>query len=182
MAAMLAACGDSGPVFKGSDITGTDLGQGLALQDFNGQPRTLKDYEGKVKVVFFGYTQCPDVCPTSLAGLSEVMKTLGADAKQVQVLMISVDPARDTAEVLKQYMTAFDPTFVGLRGDDEQTRKAAATFKAYYAKAPTPDGKGYGMDHSAAFYLLDRKGAARVLASNDTGPANLVHDIKALLD
>jgi len=176
----LAACGESAPQFKGSDITGTHLGQGVALTDFNGQPRTLKDFAGKVQVVFFGFTQCPDVCPTSLAELSDVMQQLGPDADRVQVLLITVDPERDTPEVLKQYVTNFDPRFLALTGSADQIKQAAASFKAYYAKVPRPDGD-YTMDHTAAFYLLDGKGEARVLANNNIGADALAHDIKALL-
>jgi protein SCO1/2 len=182
LVALVSACGPSAPTFQGSDISGTDIGHGLALTDDNGQPRTLKDYDGKVKLVFFGYTQCPDVCPTSLAGLSDVMKKLGSDADQVQVLMISVDPERDTQAVLKQYVTAFDPRFMGLRGTDEQTKQAAQSFKAYYARGDATDGKNYGVDHSSVFYLMDRKGQPRVLASNTIGTDALVHDIRALLN
>ncbi|WP_144629770.1 SCO family protein [Bordetella genomosp. 13] len=180
MALVLAACGESTPTFKGSDITGTHLGKDLALTDHNGKPRTLKDFAGKVQVVFFGFTQCPDVCPTSLVELSEVMKKLGADADRVQVLLVTVDPERDTPDVLKQYVTSFDPRFLSLTGDAEQIRKAAASFKAYYAKVPRKDGD-YTMDHTAAFYLMDGKGEARVLANNNVGADALVHDIKALL-
>lgn len=178
--ATLAACGETAPAFKGSDITGTHLGKNLDLVDFNGQQRTLASFAGKVLVVFFGFTQCPDVCPTSLAELSEVMQKLGADADRVQVLMISVDPERDTAEVLRQYVSTFDPRFLGLRGTAEQTKRTAASFKAYYAKVPRPDGD-YTMDHTAAFYLFDGKGEARVLANNNIGADALAHDIKALL-
>lgn len=176
----LAACGESPPKFKGSDITGTHLGKGLALTDHNGQARTLQDFSGKVQVVFFGFTQCPDVCPTTLAELSQVMTKLGPDAERVQVLLISVDPERDTPEILKQYVTTFDPRFLALTGTPDQIRQAAASFKAYYAKVPRPDGD-YTMDHTAAFYLLDGKGEARVLANNNIGADNLAHDIKALL-
>lgn len=176
----LAACGDNAPQFKGSDINGTQLGRGLELSDYNGKTRTLQDFAGKAVVVFFGFTQCPDVCPTSLAELTEVMKKLGPDAERVQVLLITVDPERDTPEVLKQYVTAFDPRFLGLTGTPDQVKKAAASFKAYYAKAPTKDGN-YTMDHTAAFYLLDGKGESRVLANNNIGVDALVHDIQALL-
>lgn len=176
----LAACGDNTPQFKGSDISGTQLGRGLELSDYNGKTRTLQDFAGKAVVVFFGFTQCPDVCPTSLAELTEVMKKLGPDADRVQVLLITVDPERDTPEVLKQYVTAFDPRFLGLTGTPDQVKKAAASFKAYYAKAPTKDGN-YTMDHTAAFYLLDGKGESRVLANNNIGVDALVHDIQALL-
>ena len=130
-------------------------------------------------MAFFGFTQCPDVCPTSLAELAEAMKKLGADADRVQVLLITVDPERDTPDILKQYVTAFDLRFLGLTGTPDQV-KAAASFKAYYAKAPTKDG-GYSMDHTAAFYLLDGKGESRVLANNNIGVDALVHDIQALL-
>ena len=179
-ALVLAACGQSAPQFKGSDITGTRLGQGVALTDFNGQPRTLKDFAGKVQVVFFGFTQCPDVCPTALAELADVMQKLGPDADRVQVMLITVDPERDTPAVLKQYVTTFDSRFLGLTGTAEQIKQAAASFKAYYAKVPRPDGD-YTMDHTAAFYLMDTKGEARVLANNNLGADALAHDIKALL-
>ncbi len=180
VAAVLAACGDSKPVFKGSDITGTQLGRGMELSDHNGKLRQLSDFSGKVVVVFFGFTQCPDVCPTALAQLTEVMKKLGPDADRVQVLLISVDPERDTPEVLKQYVTAFDPRFLGLTGTPDQVKKAAASFKAYYAKSPTKDGN-YTMDHTAAFYLLDGKGEPRVLVNNNVGMDALTQDIQALL-
>jgi len=176
----LAACGQQPPEFRGSDITGTQLGRGLSLVDHNGAPRTLADYAGKVVVVFFGFAQCPDVCPTSLAELAQVMKTLGEDAGRVQVLMVTVDPERDTPEVLRQYVTAFDPRFVGLTGTPEQIKQAAASFKVYYAKVQR-DGGDYTMDHTAAFYLLDGKGEARVLASNNAGAEALAHDIEQLL-
>jgi len=178
--AALAACGESAPQFKGSDITGTHLGKDLALTDNTGKPRTLKDFAGKVQVVFFGYTQCPDVCPTSLAELSDVMTRLGKDADRVQVLFITVDPERDTPEILTQYVTTFDPRFLALTGTPDQLRVAAMSFKAYYAKVPAKDG-GYTMDHTAAFYLLDPKGEARVMANSNIGAEALAHDIKALL-
>ena len=181
VAALLAACGESAPAFKGSDITGTQLGKKLALVDHNGKPRTLQDFAGKAVVVFFGFTQCPDVCPTSLAELSQVMKQLGPDADRVQVLLVTVDPERDTPEILKQYVTTFDPRFLGLTGTPEQIKQAAAPFTAYYAKVPTQDGANYTMDHTAAFYLFDGKGESRVLATNTAGAEALAHDIKALL-
>lgn len=178
---LLSACSEPAPSFKGNDISGTELGKSLTLTDHNGQARTLKDFEGKVTVAFFGFTQCPDVCPTALAELSQVMSQLGNDAERVQVLMISVDPERDTGEVLKQYVTTFDPRFLGLTGTPEQVKQAAASFKAYYAKVPTEGGKNYTMDHTAAFYLLDAKGESRVLANNKLGADALTHDIKVLL-
>jgi protein SCO1/2 len=181
VAALVAACGQGTPAFKGSDITGTHLGKDLSMIDQDGRPRTLADYAGKVKVVFFGYTHCPDVCPTSLAELAQVMQALGSDASRVQVIMITVDPERDTPEVLKQYVQTFNPAFVGLTGTPEQVKQAATSFKVYYAKVMAKDGADYSMDHSAAFYLLDGSGEARVLAGNGTDGESLVHDIKALL-
>ena len=176
----LAACGRQPPEFQGSDITGTQLGRDMALVDHSGAPRTLADYAGKVVVVFFGFTQCPDVCPTSLAEMAQVMEKLGEDAEQVQVLMVTVDPERDTPEVLRQYVTAFDPRFVGLTGTPEQIKQTAASFKVYYAKAQR-EGGDYTMDHTAAFYLLDKQGEARVLVSNNAGVDVLSHDIEQLL-
>ena len=182
VAGVLAACSEPAPSFKGNDISGTKLGQALALNDHNGQARTLKDFQGKVVVAFFGFTQCPDVCPTALAELSQVMEKLGPDADRVQVLLITVDPERDTPEILKQYVTTFDPRFLGLTGTPEQVKATAASFKAYYAKVPTADGKNYTMDHTAAFYLFDGKGESRVLANSTIGVDAMVHDIKLLLD
>lgn len=181
VAGLLAACGQDAPSFKGSDISGTHLGKNLSMVDQDGRPRTLADYAGKVLVVFFGYTQCPDVCPTSLAELAQVMQALGPDASRVQVIMITVDPERDTPEVLKQYVQTFNPSFVGLTGTPEQVKQAATSFKVYYAKVPAKDGNGYSMDHSAAFYLMDKQGEARVLAGNGSDVDSLAHDIRALL-
>ncbi|AZY50601.1 SCO family protein [Bordetella avium] len=181
LAGGLAACGDAPPPFKGSDITGTQLGKKLALTDMNGQPRTLSDFAGKVAVLFFGFTQCPDVCPTALAEMAEVMQALGPDADRVQVLLVTVDPERDSPEVLKQYVSSFDKRFLALTGTPEQIKQAASSFKAYYAKVPTKDG-GYTMDHTAAFYLIDGKGESRVLANSNLGVPALTNDIKLLLD
>ena len=183
LCAALAACGKEAVQFKGSNISGTKLGEeGVALTDQDGQPRTLADYAGKVVVVFFGFTQCPDVCPTALAELSQVMGELGPDAKRVQVVLITVDPERDTPEILKQYVQAFNPSFAGLTGTPEQIKAAANSFKAYYAKSPSPDGSTYTMDHTGAFYLMDTKGKARVLVPNGSGVQAMTHDIKLLLD
>lgn len=178
--ALAAGCGPSKPSFQGSDISGTNLGRGLRLTDHNGQLRTIDDFKGKVVMAFFGFAQCPDVCPTALAELAQVMKNLGPDADKVQVLMITVDPDRDTQDVLKQYVTAFDPRFLGLRGDAQALKQTADSFKAYYARA-AGSSANYSMDHTAAFYILDREGSARVLANNTIGAPALEHDIKALL-
>lgn len=176
----LAGCTDQPAAFRGSDISGTKLGQQWKLTDMNGQARDQSSFVGKVQLVFFGFAQCPDVCPTSLSELSEAMKLLGPDADRVQVLLVTVDPERDTPDLLRQYLSAFDPRFMGLTGTPEQVRQAASSFKAYYSKVPRPGGD-YTMDHSASFYLLDRNGEARVLLSNNMGAAAIAHDIKALL-
>ena len=176
----LAGCTDQPAAFRGSDISGTKLGQQWKLTDMNGQVRDQSSFAGKVQLVFFGFARCPDICPTSLSELSEAMKLLGPDADRVQVLLVTVDPERDTPDMLRQYLSAFDPRFMGLTGTPEQVRQAASSFKAFYSKVSRPGGD-YTMDHSASFYLLDRKGEARVLLSNNAGAAAIAHDIKALL-
>ncbi len=177
----VSACGESSSVkFKGSDISGTKIGGGWALAGMDGKSYTSTDFAGKVQLVFFGFTQCPDICPTALAELSEMMRTLGDQASRVQVLMITVDPERDSPEVLRAYVSGFNASFLGLTGTPAQIKQVAASFKAYYAKAPAAKG-GYSMDHSSSFYLLDPKGDARVLVSNTAGTAALAHDIKLLL-
>lgn len=179
-ATLLTGCDDATPGFKGSDISGTRIGRDWTLTGMDGKTYTLQSFAGKVVLVLFGFTQCPDVCPTSLAELAQVMKLLGSQADQVQVLMISVDPERDTPEVLRAYISGFDPRFMGLTGTPEQVKQAAASFKAFYAKAPTASG-GYNMDHSASFYLLDPKGEARVLLANNVGADTIAQDIRTLL-
>jgi len=183
LAATLAACGKSAPEkvsFHGSDITGSGLGSDLAMVDQTGKLRTLADYRGKVVIAFFGFTHCPDVCPTAMAHLAQTLSLLGDQAKQVQVIMISVDPERDTPEIMGHYVTAFDPSFVGLTGTPDQLKETARSFKAYYAKVKDDQG-GYSMDHSASFYLFDPKGDIRVLARPDMPAKDLAEDIKALL-
>ncbi len=181
LSAALAGCGDSsGPAFTGSDITGTHMGQGWTLTGTNGKPYTLQSFAGKVTLFFFGYTQCPDVCPTTLAELAQVVHLLGDQASRVQIVMITVDPERDTPEVLGAYVSSFDPSFLGLTGTPEQVKVAAGAFKAYYAKVAQANG-GYSMDHSASFYLFDTQGEARVLLNNSASAAVVAHDIEALL-
>lgn len=177
---LLAGCKDATPQFKGSDITGTRLGKDLALTGTDGKAYTLEALKGKVSLVLFGFTQCPDVCPSSLAELTQVMKLLGKDAKRVQVVLITVDPERDTQEVLRAYVSGFNPDFLGLTGTSEQVKKTAASFKVYYAKTAGAQGN-YSMDHSASFYLMDAQGESRVLLSNNIGAAAIAHDIQLLL-
>jgi protein SCO1/2 len=177
---LLVSCKDATPQFKGSDITGTRLGKDLALTGTDGKAYTLEALKGKVSLVLFGFTQCPDVCPSSLAELTQVMKLLGKDAKRVQVVLITVDPERDTQEVLRAYVSGFNPDFLGLTGTSEQVKKTAASFKVYYAKTAGAQGN-YSMDHSASFYLMDAQGESRVLLSNNIGAAAIAHDIQLLL-
>lgn len=177
----LTACSDDPIEFLGSDISGTGLGSELAIPDTTGQVRTIGDYKGKVTVVFFGFTQCPDVCPTALAELSQTMSLLDDKADDVQVLLISVDPERDTPEILSAYVNAFHPSFVGLTGTTDQLHKAAQSFKAYYAKAPGPTPEQYTMDHTASFYVFDKKGEVRVLIPGDAGASEIAADIRQLL-
>lgn len=181
LAAALAACSSEPVEFKGSDISGTGLGADLAMPDTTGQMRTPADFKDKVTVVFFGFTQCPDICPTALAELAQTMSLLDDQAKQVQVFLISVDPERDTPEILTAYVSAFHPNFTGLRGSAEQLLRAAQSFKAYYAKAPGPTPEQYTMDHTASFYVFDKKGDVRVLIPGDASAADIAHDIQQLL-
>jgi len=181
LAPMLGACGKEEPAFIGSDITGTELGKDMAMIDGSGQLRTLADYKGKVVVVFFGFTQCPDVCPTAMAELAQTMELLGDDAAKVQVLMVSVDPERDTPEILSAYVSAFNPNFVGLTGSPEQLSTTAKSFKAYYAKSPGATPDQYSMDHASSFYLIDTEGEARVLVSGNASAQDMANDISQLL-
>jgi protein SCO1/2 len=186
LAAVLTGCdrlGSSGNKveFRGVDITGASYARTLNLPDLNGQPRTLGDFKGKVTVVFFGYTQCPDVCPTTMAELAQVKKSLGADGDRVQGVFVTIDPERDTPEILKSYMASFDPSFVALRGTLEQTAAAAKEFKVFYAKVPGATEGSYTMDHTAGTFILDAQGNPRLFERYGGGPEALTVDIKALL-
>lgn len=176
--ALLAGC-DSGPKFKSTDITGADYGKSLELTDHNGKLRHLEDFRGKAVVVFFGFTHCPDVCPTTLAEMSQVVKQLGPDGDRVQVLLVTVDPERDTREALAKYVTAFDPRFLGMYGDLEQTRRVAKDFKIYFEKRKT--GSTYSIDHSAQSYVIDPQGRLRLFVRHDRIGADLADDLKVLL-
>lgn len=179
----LAGCSDSSTTsFHGIDLTGADYAKDFALQDFNGQPRTLQDYRGKIVVIFFGYTQCPDVCPTSLSELVAAKKLLGADGDKLQGLFVSVDPERDTPEVLKAYMANFDPTFVALYASSpEKLAEVAKHYKVYYKKVEGKTPTSYTMDHSAGMYIYDTQGRLRLYARYGSGPEALAADIKKLL-
>ena len=180
-AAAVAGCGDKPASFRATDITGADFGKGFSLTDHTGAPRTLADYRGKVVVMFFGFTHCPDVCPTTLAEMARAMKQLGPDADRVQVLLVTIDPKRDTPEVLKPYVTAFDPRFVGLTGDVEAIKRTTREFKMIAQKSPGPDPANYTMDHSAGTYLFDTEGRLRLFMGYGQGADVLAHDIRVLL-
>jgi protein SCO1/2 len=181
LVALAAGCGPDAPKFKASDVTGTAYGRDFRLIDHTGKPRTLADYRGKAVVLFFGYTQCPDVCPTTLSELSEAMKRLGPDADRVQVLFVTIDPERDTPELLANYVPAFDPRFVGLYGDAEATARTAKEFKVIYQKQPGPTPATYTMDHSAGTFIFDPQGRLRLYVGYGQGPDVFVHDLRALL-
>jgi protein SCO1/2 len=181
-AAGLAGCGErpQAAKFRLTDVTGADFGKELNLTDHDGRPRTLADFRGKVVTVFFGFTHCPDVCPTTLAEMAQVVKALGPDADRVQVLFVTVDPERDTQQVLKLYVPAFNPAFLGLYGDAEATARVAKAFKVYYQKQPARDGR-YSVDHSAGTYIFDAEGRLRLFAQYGAGAPALLHDIRLLL-
>jgi len=179
----LAGCDRAGSSarFNGADITGAEYARTLALPDQNGQPRTLADFKGKVTVVFFGYTQCPDACPTTMAELAQVKKLLGKDGERLQGVFVTIDPERDTPQVLKPYMESFDPSFVALRGTPEQTAATAREFKVFYAKSPGKTPDSYSMDHTAGSYVFDTQGRVRLFESYGRGAEALVADLKVLL-
>ena len=176
----IAGCG-GGPKFRSTDITGADFGKSLELKGHDGKPRTLADFRGKLVVLFFGYTHCPDICPTTLADVAGVMKALGKDAARVQVLFVTLDPERDTAEVLSKYVPAFDPAFLGLYGDAAATERAAKEFKIFYEKRPGSAPGAYAVDHSAQCYVLDAQGKLRLLVRNDRIAQDLADDLRVLL-
>jgi len=167
--------------FQNTDITGIDYAKDIALTDHTGKPRTLADFKGKVVVMFFGYTQCPDVCPTTMAEMAGVMQKLGPQADQVQVLFVTLDPERDTQELLASYVPAFDKRFVGLRGTPEQTARVAKEFKVFYAKVPGSSPGSYTIDHTAGSYVFDREGRPRLFIRHAGGADPIVHDLRQLL-
>ncbi|MDL5032829.1 SCO family protein [Pelomonas sp. APW6] len=167
--------------FKGVDLTGAKYARELQLPDIDGRSRSLADFKGKVVVVFFGFTQCPDVCPTTMAELAQVKKTLGADGDKVQGVFVTVDPDRDTPELLKAYLGSFDPSFVALRGTADQLKAAAQEFKVYYAKVPGKTPETYTMDHTAASFIFDTEGRIRIFSRYGSGAEALSQDIQTLL-
>ena len=183
-AAGLAACdrGTGGAAsFKAVDITGAEYGRDFELSDADGKLRRLADFKGQVVVLFFGFTQCPDVCPTTMLELASVKKALGADGARVQGIFVTIDPERDTPVLLKAYIDHFGAGFVALRGTPEQTKAVAQHFKVFYAKVPGPTESSYTMDHTAGSYVFDAKGRLRLFTRYGTGAEAMAHDLKLLL-
>jgi protein SCO1/2 len=177
----LAACSDRKPSFNAVDITGADYAKGFTLADADGKQRTLADFKGKVVVMFFGYAQCPDVCPTTMTEMAQVKQQLGSDGEKLQVLFVTVDPERDTPTVMKAYMGAFDPSFVALIPTPEQLPALTKDYKVYYKKVEGKTPTSYSMDHSAASFVYDTEGRLRLYARYGAGVPAMVSDLKALL-
>jgi protein SCO1/2 len=180
-AGLLAACSPDKPAFKSIDLTGADYANGFSLPDHNGQTRTLKDFAGKIVVVFFGFTQCPDVCPTSMAELAQVKQQLGKDGDRLQGIFITLDPERDTPELLKAYMANFDPSFLALRPTLAQLPQVSKDFKIYYKKVEGKTASSYTLDHSAGSYVYDDQGRVRLYSRYGAGAGALASDIALLL-
>lgn len=178
----LAACDATKPsAYKAIDITGAEYAQDLGLADTEGRVRHIADFKGKLVVVFFGFTQCPDVCPTTMLELAEVKKAMGADGEKVQGIFVSVDPERDTPEVLKAYVANFSTDFIALRGSLDETKAIAKRFKVFYAKVPGKTETSYTMDHTAGSYVFDTQGRVRLFTRYGTGAEALKHDLQLLL-
>lgn len=183
LAAVLQGCERAGAPapFKAVDITGAPYAQDLDLPDTDGKRRHIADFKGKLTVVFFGFTQCPDVCPTTMLELAQVKKALGADGDKVQGIFISLDPERDTPEILKAYVQNFSPDFIALRGTLEETQAAAKRFKVFYAKVPGKTEGTYSMDHTAGSFVFDAQGKIRLFTRYGAGAEALKHDLQLLL-
>ncbi|HXE37993.1 MAG TPA: SCO family protein [Azonexus sp.] len=179
--ALLAACGREPVAFRNTDLTGATFGRALALSDHHGQLRLLADFRGKVVVLFFGYTTCPDICPTMLARLASVMQTLGGDAERVQVLFVTLDPERDSAERLKTFVPWFHPSFLGLRGDTEQTKTVTKEFRIFSARKEVGGELGYVLDHSSGAYVFDPAGQLRLYVKDTASVEDIAVDIRQLL-
>lgn len=179
--AFLCACDRSAPIFHATDITGADFGRSFALTDHNGRRVASADFRGKAVVIFFGYTQCPDICPTALVTMKEAMALLGADADRVQVLFVTVDPERDTQAVLAAYVPWFDARFLGLYGDEQTTLATAKEFRVFYSKVKGETALGYSIDHSATSYAYDPQGHLRLLIRHGETPQHIAEDLQKLL-
>lgn len=180
LALLLAGC-DSRPQFVNTDISEADYARDFALTDHNGKPRTMADFRGKAVVIFFGYTQCPDVCPTTMTGMAEALKLLGGDAAKVQVLFVTVDPERDTQQLLAQYVPVFNPSFLGLYADAQTIARTAQEFRVFYKKQPGSTPTTYTVDHSAGSYVYDPQGRLRLYIKHGEKPEVIANDLKLLI-
>ncbi|MBK7137158.1 MAG: SCO family protein [Rhodocyclales bacterium] len=180
LALLLAGC-DSRPQFVNTDISEAGYARDFALTDHNGKPRTMADFRGKAVVIFFGYTQCPDVCPTTMTGMAEAMKLLGGDAAKVQVLFVTVDPERDTQQLLAQYVPVFNPSFLGLFADAQTIARTAQEFRVFYKKQPGSTPTTYTVDHSAGSYVYDPQGRLRLYIKHGEKPEVIAKDLKLLV-
>ena len=180
LALLLAGC-DSRPQFVNTDISEADYARDFALTDHAGKPRTMADFRGKAVVIFFGYTQCPDVCPTTMTGMAEAMKLLGGDAAKVQVLFVTVDPERDTQQLLAQYVPVFNPSFLGLYADAQTIARTAQEFRVFYKKQPGSTPTTYTVDHSAGSYVYDPQGRLRLYIKHGEKPEVIANDLKLLI-
>ncbi|WP_396435301.1 SCO family protein [Limnohabitans sp.] len=180
-AGFLSGCGDDKAAFRGVDITGANYAQGWTLSDQDGQVRTLKDFKGQAVVVFFGFTQCPDVCPTALQEIAQAKQLLGADGAKLRGVFITIDPERDTAELLKAYVANFGTDFVALRPSLQELPQVAKDFKIYYKKVDGKTPTSYTMDHSAGSFMFDPQGRIRLYNRHATGAQALADDVKILL-
>jgi len=167
--------------FRATDITGANFARDFQLTGHDGKLRTLADFHGKVVLLFFGFTHCPDICPATLAQFAQTAKQLGADADRVQFLFVTVDPERDTVEVLAKYVPAFDARFLGLTGDAQAVARTAKEFKVIFQKQPGKTADAYSVDHSAGTYVFDREGRVRLFVRHDQPVEDLVHDLRLLL-
>jgi protein SCO1/2 len=176
----LTACTEA-PRFNATDLAGADFGKDFALTDHTGKPKRLADFSGRVVILFFGYTQCPDVCPTNMGTFASAMKALGPDADKVQIVFVTLDPERDTQELLAQYVPAFHPSFIGLRGDAAATAETAKSFKVFYQKQPGKTATSYTVDHTAGSYMFDPKGKLRLYVHHGSAADKIAQDIRTLL-
>jgi len=178
---LATACQPSKPqTFHGIDVTGSAYAKDFRLKDPDGMERTLTDFRGKAVMIFFGFTQCPDICPTALTRAARVKELLGEDGKRLQVIFVTIDPERDTPDILKAYTHAFDPSFLGLYGDLQRTAETAKAFKVYYQKVPT--GSSYTMDHSALSYVFDPSGKLRLILKHDQSAEDYADDLRKILN
>lgn len=183
MTLLLIACGEKAPPFKAKPVADSPAAASFMLTDQFGQPRTLSDFRGKVVSLFFGFTHCPDICPTHLARQAEVMRQLGPQANNVGVLFVTLDPERDSPEALKTYMDAFDPRFIALAGSPEETARIAKQYKIFWQKTPLPGSAlVYTIDHTTNSFVIDQRGCIRLIVPHEMSASDVVHDLKLLIE